>query len=75
VPQDGVYVYFRYNEEKTVMTVLNASNKARSLNMDRFAERTQGFTQGTHPVLGSSFSLTDSLALEPYQSLVLELKP
>ena len=75
VPQDGVYVFFRYNEQKTVMTVLNASAKERSLSLNRFAERTHGFTKGTHPVLGNSFSLADSLSLRPYQSLVLELKP
>jgi glycosidase len=75
VPQDGVYVYFRYNDAKTVLTALNASDKPKTLSMSRFAERTAGFTQGVHPVLGTRISLADSLTLQPYQSLVLELEP
>eukprot|EP01136_Pigoraptor_vietnamica_P031453 Opistho-1_new@92045 len=39
VPENGVYVYFRYNAEKTVMVVMNSNDKAVDITTDRFAER------------------------------------
>ncbi|MFA6277902.1 MAG: glycoside hydrolase family 13 protein [Pedobacter sp.] len=39
VPEDGIYVYFRYNEQKTVMVVLNTNEQAKELVTSRFSER------------------------------------
>jgi neopullulanase len=51
VPEDNVYVYFRYNEDDTVMVILNNNNEARDLDMRRFAEATAGYS-GARDVLG-----------------------
>ncbi len=74
VPVDGVYVFFRYNEQKTVMIVLNCSDRNRNLDMSRFEERTGGFRLGRHPVTGKTADLGLDLSLRPYESLVLELE-
>ncbi|MBK7434050.1 MAG: glycoside hydrolase family 13 protein [Chitinophagaceae bacterium] len=45
VPVDGVYVYFRYDDRETVMTVMNTSKEKKTIALDRFAERTRGFSK------------------------------
>ncbi len=52
VPEDGVYVFFRYDRDKTVMVVLNTSAQERTIDLTRFAERTAGFKQGVDAVGG-----------------------
>jgi glycosidase len=39
VPEKGIYVYFRYNEKKTVMVVLNTNDNSEEVSTERFAER------------------------------------
>ncbi len=39
VPEKGIYVYFRYNNEKTVMVVMNTNEQAEELTITRFEER------------------------------------
>ena len=39
VPEKGIYVYFRYNNEKTVMVVMNTNEQAEELTTARFEER------------------------------------
>lgn len=38
VPENNVYVYFRYDEQETIMVILNNSNKEESINLTRFKE-------------------------------------
>jgi len=45
VPEDWVYTYFRYDNNQTVMVVMNTSNDERTIKPVRFAERTAGFTK------------------------------
>lgn len=37
-PSSGVYVYFRYNQEKTVMVVLNKNNRPVKIDLNKFSE-------------------------------------
>ncbi|MES2418012.1 MAG: glycoside hydrolase family 13 protein [Bacteroidota bacterium] len=39
VPEKGVYVYFRYNKDKTIMVMMNSNDQEETVNFDRFAER------------------------------------
>lgn len=52
VPEDGVYVYFRYDATQTVMCIMNTSGKEMELSTDRFKERLQGFTKARDVVTG-----------------------
>lgn len=74
VPENGVYVYFRYNEEKTVMVIMNGSDKAQSIAAARFRERTAGFTKGLDIITDKEQSITDTIAVPALTTLVLELK-
>lgn len=75
VPEDGVYVYFRYDAAKTVMVVLNTANADRTLDMKRFAERMSGFSRAKNVVTGETIQNLATLAVAKNAPLVLELMP
>lgn len=74
VPVDGVYVYFRYDESKTVMTVLNTSNSDKTLETKRFEERLRGFSKFRDVVSGEVISDFSVLKIAKNSPLVLELE-
>lgn len=74
VPENGVYVYFRYNESKTVMVIMNGSDKAKELSTKRFTERIGRFTKGLDITTDKEQSITDIIAVPAFTTLVLELK-
>lgn len=70
---EGLYIYFRYNEDKTVMVILNKSEEAEEISEERYREITKGFTEGTDIISGNTYDLSDFEA--PARSaLILELK-
>ena len=76
VPEDEVYVYFRYNDDKTVMVVLNNSDEdARTIDTKRFSEMLNGFTAGKDVISGKEIrNIQDSLTLPAKTSMVIELE-
>jgi len=74
VPENGVYVYFRYNEAKTVMVIMNGNDKAQDLTTKRFTERIGSFSKGLDVISGKEQSITDIIAVPAFTTLVLELK-
>ncbi len=73
VPQDGVYVYFRYDNRQTIMCIMNPEKKAVEIDMDRFAERTDGFTQGLNVFDKSTLPLHGKLSVPAKTMWVAEL--
>ena len=57
IPQDDVYVYFRWDADDTVMVVLNAASEARTLDVGRFAERIGDHTTGRDVVTEATVRL------------------
>ncbi|MFN4144367.1 MAG: glycoside hydrolase family 13 protein [Runella sp.] len=74
LPQDGVYVYFRYNANQTIMVVSNTNTKENTLATDRFAERIQQATQATNVLTGEKINDLKTLQLPPMTTWVLELR-
>ncbi|MBN8675727.1 MAG: cyclomaltodextrinase C-terminal domain-containing protein, partial [Chitinophagales bacterium] len=58
IPRDGLYIYFRYDEEQTVMVVMNTATKPMKPDWDIYAERTNGFTKMKNVVTGEIQSFT-----------------
>ena len=73
-PIRNVYVYFRYDEDDTVMVVLNRDEETVTLETGRFAERIGAATHGTDVISGKRFSIEESLVLVPRSALILELE-
>ena len=78
IPQDGVYVYFRHpapgEAGGAVMVAVNAAAEARTLGLDRFAERLDGYTTGRDVATGGAVALGQTLAVPARTALVLELE-
>ncbi|MFC7345561.1 glycoside hydrolase family 13 protein [Chryseobacterium zhengzhouense] len=74
VPQNNVFVYFRYNENESVMVVLNNSEKEETLDLNHFDESLKGFYSGIDIISESEIVLDKSLKIPPKSSLILELK-
>lgn len=74
VPIGEVYAYFRYNEDDTVMVLLNKNETAVDLPMTRFAERLQGATEARDVLGGETVSLSEPVTLAPRSGLLLEIR-
>lgn len=74
IPQNGFYVYFRYNAEKTIMVVMNTNPEAATLETARFAERMQGFTTAKNVLTEEPITSLTSLKIPALTAWVLELK-
>jgi hypothetical protein len=46
IPENNVYVYFRYTDNKTVMVLMNNSNEIKTIKTARFQESIKGYTTG-----------------------------
>ncbi|MFM7851815.1 MAG: cyclomaltodextrinase C-terminal domain-containing protein, partial [Flammeovirgaceae bacterium] len=75
IPQDNVYVYFRYSETgETVMVILNGNEKAVELKTDRFSEIIGNKSAAKDVLSGSQVTNLSVLHVPAQESLVLELK-
>ncbi len=75
VPENEVYVYFRYNDDECVMVILNNSNnQIKALNTEKFDECLQGFNYAINFETGENISYLDVLTLSPKSVTILELK-
>jgi glycosidase len=73
-PDDGTYVYFRYDEDETVMVILNKNAKEKDLDLSRFSERLEGYSEAWNVISGSVMTLDENLTLPARSALVLELR-
>ncbi|MBS1566929.1 MAG: glycoside hydrolase family 13 protein [Bacteroidetes bacterium] len=73
-PENGVYVYFRYDNKQTVMCVMNTTDAEQTIDMARFAERAKGFTKAFDVATGVEFALQPTLSLGGKYLLVMELR-
>lgn len=73
-PQKGVYVYFRYDEDNAIMTILNKNKEDCQLPLDRFKLRLQDFSIGYDLFSEMNFDLSQDLNLAANQQYILELE-
>ena len=73
IPENGIYVYFRYNAAKTVMMVMNSSDKEETLLTERFSERMNGFTRAENVISKEKMGSLNSIKIPAKTTLVLEL--
>ncbi len=58
VPEDGVYVYFRYTDQQTVMVVMNTSKETKTISPEKYTERTTGFSSMKQIINGKTSPLS-----------------
>lgn len=73
IPQEGVYVYQRALDGRTVTVVLNGTDKAIEAHpLARYAEILPAGSRQTDILTGRSITIADSLPLAPREILILE---
>ncbi|WP_304344161.1 glycoside hydrolase family 13 protein [Chryseobacterium koreense] len=76
IPENNVYVYFRYHNSEKVMVVLNSNEKDQILDLNRFSEMLQGVSTGKDVITNKEFSINpqNKLTVGAKSSLILELR-
>ena len=74
VPNDGLYVYFRYDKNQTIMCIMNTADAVRTIDFTKYAERTAGFTKAVSITDDKNYSMGDKLQIGSNEMWVLELK-
>ena len=74
VPDNGIYVYFRYYDDESVMVVLNKNKEATEIDLARFSESIRSFESGTDVSSGATYRLAEKLTVPARASLILELE-
>jgi glycosidase len=75
IPQNGIYVYFRYTDDntKTVMVIVNIEDKAKDLKTARFSERMEKASSATNIITAEKLTNLSNIAVPARTTLVLEL--
>jgi len=75
IPQDGVYVYFRFNEKETVMVALNNNEKeSKTLNSSRYSEFLSKFNNGKEIISGQRIDDLTRISIPAKSGIIVELK-
>ncbi|MFZ6875337.1 glycoside hydrolase family 13 protein [Undibacterium sp. Di27W] len=72
-PQDGIYVYFRYNQKHKLMVVMNKNTAATELAMAHFAEILPTRAKGMDVLSGQEFELAQKISVPARSVLLLEV--
>ena len=73
IPEEGLYVYFRYDNSQTIMCVMNTSKDQRTVDFTRYSERTGGFSTAKNVLTGQSIPLKEKVTVNGTEMWVLEL--
>lgn len=74
IPENGIYVFFRYNDEKTVMIIANNNDQAKELATNRFGEILSEKSLGFEITSGKKYSLQNKIEVPAKTVLILEVK-
>ena len=74
VPDNNVYVYFRYNEKESVMIIVNNNPEKQTVKTSRFNENIQNYTSGKDVISGKSLNVKNDIEIDGKSVLILELK-
>lgn len=71
LPNEGLYVYFRYDDQQTIMCIMNTSDSEKKVDFDQYIERTKGFVGGKDIVSGKTMNA--HFAIPPQTLQIIEL--
>ncbi len=74
VPEENVYVYFRYDEQDAFMVVMNNNDELKNLEMKRFREGWEGFSGAEDLLTGIRFEGFDRWSVPANSTLLLRLQ-
>ncbi len=65
IPSKRVYVYFRYDQNQTILCALNSDTVSATLNFQDYSERTRGFETAKDIITGTSYPVSEKMILPP----------
>ena len=74
VPENGIYTYFRYNENEVVMVVLNKNQEEKTIPTERFSEIIEGYSSGKEIITSESISDLSEIKVPAKAAMIIELK-
>ncbi|MCH8496173.1 MAG: cyclomaltodextrinase C-terminal domain-containing protein, partial [Balneolales bacterium] len=74
VPENNLYVYFRHDDDQTVMVMLNANTEDQTVDMSRFSERIDGFTRGLEIISGELHQNISEIMVPGREAMIFELQ-
>ena len=72
-PDQGMYVYFRYSDDESIMVILNKNESDKPLTTARFAERIGSYTKGSDIITKQDYDITKQVNVPARSILILEL--
>lgn len=73
VPEDGVYNYFRYNDDETVMVMLNKSETEKTVDTKRFSEIMNGYRSGREIITSKEIPSLSEIKIPAKTAMIVEL--
>lgn len=74
IPENNVYVYFRYNEKESVMVIVNNNPEKQVFKTNRFSENIKNFKTGIDVLTSVTMDLKNDISIDGKSVLILELK-
>nr|WP_288833957.1 glycoside hydrolase family 13 protein [uncultured Flavobacterium sp.] len=74
IPENNVYVYFRYNTNQTVMVLINNNPENQEIMTKRFEENIKNHITGKEILTDLFFDLSQTIPIEGKSALILELE-
>jgi len=75
VPENNIYVYFRYTETEAVMIILNNNNtESRTLDSDRYGEILKNYSSGKNIISNEIISDLKNIKVPKKSITIIELK-
>lgn len=74
IPSDGIYTYFRYNSQSTVMVVMNNNEEQKLHETGRYREILKNFKSGKEVISGRDVTDLSKLTIPGKSVLIIELK-
>ena len=74
IPENGIYVYFRYDQEQTLMVAYNSNGEAATLNTARFEQYLSGYSSAYNVGTQQTVNALEQLEIPAHGSVLLELR-
>jgi len=75
IPENNIYVFFRYDQEEMVMVILNKNKDSQQLDLSRFEEVIGERTKAINVISGEKLNLDRTLSLPSWSPIILEMTP
>jgi hypothetical protein len=73
IPENGIYVNFRYNDDKTIMIIANNNEQPKDIDLIRFKEMLSGKNAGTEITTSKTYSLKAPLSVPAKTVLIIDV--